>query len=145
MNNFDNQLVKQESWFTRNWKWALPLGCLSTIGLFVVGIILFGIIGFSKIFNGNNDVTSKAIDLINNEQVIVQQLGSPIDSNGMMQGAISTTNDGGNADISVPLKGPNGTGTMFIKAVKVNDKWNYERIAVQIDKTNEIIEIQKKY
>ncbi|MBF0597753.1 cytochrome c oxidase assembly factor Coa1 family protein [Faecalibacter rhinopitheci] len=145
MNNFDNQLVKPESWFTRNWKWALPLGCLSTIGLFVVGIILFGIIGFSKIFNGNNDVKSKAIDLINNEQVIVQQLGSPIDSNGMMQGAISTTNDGGNADISVPLKGPNGTGTTFIKAVKVNDEWNYERIAVQIDKTNEIIEIRKKY
>lgn len=145
MTDFDNELVQPKSWFNRNWKWAVPVGCLSFIGLFVVGAIILGVIGFTKIFSGNNDVTEKAIKIINHDKSVTEKLGDNIETDGMFSGNISTVNDKGNADISVPIKGDKGTGRTMIKAEKLNDEWKYNQISVKIDETGEVIEIEKKY
>lgn len=144
MTDFDNELVKPKSWFSRNWKWAVPLGCLSTIGLFFV--LLFGGIffGVTKMM-GSNDGKKQAISIINQDPNIKSKLGDNIETNGMFSGNISTSNDTGEMNISVPVKGSKGTGKAIIVAEKEFDKWNYEKIAVQIDETGEVIQIQKQY
>lgn len=144
MTDFDNELVKPKSWFSRNWKWAVPLGCLSTIGLFFV--LLFGGIffGLTKMM-GSNDGTTQAISIINQDPNIKSKLGDNIETDGMFSGNISTSNDTGEMNISVPVKGSKGTGKAIIVAEKEFDKWSYEKIAVQIDETGEVIQIQKQY
>ena len=32
---YDNQLVPRGNWFKRNWKWAVPVGCLTFFILFM--------------------------------------------------------------------------------------------------------------
>lgn len=145
MTDFDNELVKPKSWFSRNWKWAVPLGCFSTIGIFVVALIALGVFGLSKAFSGNNNVTDQAISIINQDTKVKNILGNDIITDGMFSGNISTSNDTGEANISVPIKGSKGTGKALIIAEKEFDKWNYEKIAVQIDETGEVIQIQKIY
>lgn len=145
MTDFDNELVQPKSWFNRNWKWAVPVGCLSFIGLFVIGSIILGVIGFTKVFTGNNNVTEKAIEIINHDATVTEKLGKNIETDGMFSGNISTTNDTGTANISVPIKGDKGTGRTIIKAEKQFDEWKYEQISVKIDETGEVIEFQKKY
>ncbi|QTV06755.1 cytochrome c oxidase assembly factor Coa1 family protein [Faecalibacter bovis] len=144
MTDFDNELVKPKSWFNRNWKWAVPLGCLSTIGLFFV--LLFGglFFGVSKMMS-SNDGTTQAVSIINQDQNVKEKLGENIETDGIFSGNISTSNNTGEMNISVPVKGSKGTGTAIIIAEKEFGKWNYEKIAVQIDETGEVIQIQKQY
>ena len=36
---YDNQLVPRGNWFKRNWKWAVPVGCLTFFILFIAFIV----------------------------------------------------------------------------------------------------------
>ncbi len=40
-NHYDNQLLPKESWFKRNWKWIVPIDCLSFVILFF-GLLIGG-------------------------------------------------------------------------------------------------------
>ncbi|TGN29148.1 cytochrome c oxidase assembly factor Coa1 family protein [Empedobacter tilapiae] len=139
-NLFDNQLLPKKSWFKRNWKWVVPVGCLSFVILFT-GLIIGGLCwGFSKI-TSDNDVTKHAINIINQNPEVQQKLGTNIIKDGMFRGNISITNDTGEA--TVPIRGTKGSGTAIIVGEKEFDKWNYEKIIVQIDETGELIQINK--
>ncbi|STE54731.1 cytochrome c oxidase assembly factor Coa1 family protein [Empedobacter falsenii] len=141
-NQFDNQLLPKESWFKRNWKWVVPVGCLSFVILFF-GLLIGGAFwGFSKL-TSDSDVTKHAINIINQNPEVQQKLGADVKTNGVFTGNISITNDTGEANISVPIKGTKGSGTAIIVGEKEFDKWNYEKIAVQVDETGEVIEINK--
>ena len=141
-NLFDNQLLPKKSWFKRNWKWVVPVGCLSFVILFT-GLIIGGLFwGFSKI-TSDNDVTKHAINIINQNPEVQQKLGTNIIKDGMFRGNISITNDTGEANVSVPIRGTKGSGTAIIVGEKEFDKWNYEKIIVQIDETGELIQINK--
>lgn len=61
----------------------------------------------------------------------------------MFSGNISVSNNTGEANIFVPIKGTKGSGTAIIVGQKEFDKWNYEKIAVQVDDTGEVIEINR--
>ncbi|MGV0922602.1 cytochrome c oxidase assembly factor Coa1 family protein [Empedobacter tilapiae] len=141
-NLFDNQLLPKKSWFKRNWKWVVPVGCLSFVILFT-GLLIGGLFwGFSKI-TSDNDVTKHAINIINQNPEVQQKLGTNIIKDGMFRGNISITNDTGEANVSVPIRGTKGSGTAIIVGEKEFDKWNYEKIIVQIDETGELIQINK--
>jgi hypothetical protein len=141
-NQYDNQLMPKENWFKRNWKWAVPVGCLGFFILFIALIVGGAFWGFSKI-TSDSDVTKHALNIINHDPEIQAKLGTDIKSDGMFRGNISVSNDTGEADISVPIKGTKGSGTAIIVGKKEFNKWNYEKIAVQIDDTGEVIEIKR--
>jgi len=128
----NNELVPQPSWWKRNWKWVVPLGgCLTVI----IGIIIL----FVSIFYGVSNMMESsqpyeyAIELINNDEQLVKVLGSPIEKDGMFQGNISYTNGDKSAKIIVPVKGPKGTGKLYIDATGVGKEWNYHEIRVEVD------------
>lgn len=141
-NQYDNQLLPKENWFKRNWKWFVPVGCLSFVILFI-GLIVGGFFwGFSKI-TSDSDVTKHAMNIINQNPEVKQKLGSDIVTDGIFRGNISITNNTGEANITVPIKGTKGSGSAIIVGEKEFDKWHYEKIAVQIDETGEVIQINK--
>lgn len=135
-----NELVPQKSWFSRNWPWAVPLGgCLTLILLFVFGIGA-AVIGISSAITGSTPYENAVYEASHNENVI-GILGNPIETNGIMQGNISTTNDSGDVDLRIPLKGPNGNATVHVIGEKENDEWTYEEMYVTIDESGEKIDL----
>ena len=128
--------IEQKSWFRKNWMWVLPVGgCLTGILLLVFGIGT-AIFGFSKLFTESAPYEYALNKASNNPQVI-EYLGDNIESNGIMQGTISLKNNSGHANITIPLKGTKGKGSVTIIGTKKDGKWTYEKLFVMIRETNE--------
>ncbi|QKX04506.1 hypothetical protein HN014_06120 [Aquimarina sp. TRL1] len=131
---------EKKSWFSRNWGWAVPLGgCLTIVVLFFVflGSLFFGV---SSLMTGS-DPYKEGIAKAKQDTYLIELLGEPIETNGIMQGSISIENNTGKADISVPIKGPKGTATLYVEGTKTDGEWSYEEIYVIIQETDEQIDL----
>jgi hypothetical protein len=138
-----NEHIQQKSWFSRNWMWVVPTGgCLLIILLFVFGIGA-AIFGVSKIFTGSAPY-EYAVEQASKDSRVIEQLGNPVETAGIMQGNISIKNDSGKVDIKIPLKGPKGKGSVTIKGDKIDSEWVYEELYVLIKETNEKINLLDK-
>ncbi len=132
--------IGHKSWFARNWGWAVPLGgCLTIIILFFVflGSVIFGV---SELITESTP-SQDAIAKVNEDDYVVNILGEPIETNGIMNGSLSYENNVGSADISIPIKGPNGEAQLYVIGTKLNDQWTYKEMYVIIDSTNEQIDL----
>lgn len=135
----NNELVPQPSWWKRNWKWVVPVGgCMSLIVLFVmfVGSIFYGVTTALE----ESQPYEYALEKINQDEVLTQQLGSPIEKDGMIQGSYNYSNGDKTADMRIPISGPNGSGTLIVQATGEDDNWTYNVIRVEI-KDNESINL----
>ena len=135
--------VSQKSWFGRNWLWVLPVGgCLTIILLFVfgVGAIFFGV---SKMFTTSTPY-EHAIQLAKSNTDVIEILGQPIETDGIISGNISLKNDDGEADFTIPIKGPNGKARITVVGEKEYGKWTYENLFVLIKETHEEINLLDK-
>ena len=98
----NNELVSQPSWWKRNWKWVVPVGgCFVLIigAILLVASLYFGV---SKVMEDSQPY-EYALELINNDEQLLEVLGSPIEKDGMFQGNISWKNGDKNAKIIVPI------------------------------------------
>jgi len=73
------------NWWTRNWKWFVPTGCLTILALFLVFV----------------------------------------------------------ADLAIPISGPKGKGTIYVKAAKSLGRWTYSDLIVEIQATRNRIDLLK--
>ncbi len=138
-----NEYVQQKSWFSRNWIWVVPTGgCLLIIILFAFGIGA-AIFGVSKIFTSSAPY-EYAVEQASKNPSVIELLGEPVETAGIMQGNISTTNDSGEVNIKIPLKGSKGKGSVTIKGEKIDGEWFYEELYVIIKETNEKINLLDK-
>ncbi|CAA9198904.1 hypothetical protein FLA105534_02342 [Flavobacterium bizetiae] len=137
----DEYVEVRKSWWERNWKWFVPTGCVSILLIFVVFIasIFFGV---TSMMTNSDAYKGAMIEAQKNKQVI-EKLGSPIEDDGMTSGSINTTNDSGNCDLQIPIKGPKGKATLFVVAQK-KGTWKYSEMSVLIKNTNEEIDLLKK-
>jgi len=137
----DDYTEVRKNWWDRNWKWFVPTGCLSILvlfGLFIAGIF-FGVTSIMK----DSDAYKGSMTAAQHNKIVIEKLGNPIESDGMVSGSINVNNDTGNCDIQIPIKGSKGTGTLFVVATK-RGKWKYEELAVYIKATEEEIDLLKK-
>jgi len=131
---------QQKSWFARNWGWAVPVGgCLTIIILFFVflGSVIFGV---SELMT-NSDPYKDALAKVKQDDYVIEILGEPIETNGIMQGSLSYENNVGDANISVPIKGPKGEARVYVVGTKTNDQWEYSEMYVIISETDEQIDL----
>ncbi len=132
--------VQQKSWFSRNWGWVVPLGgCLTIIVLFFVflGSLIFGV---SELMT-ESDPYKEALLKVRQDEYVLEILGEPIETNGIMQGELSFKNNTGKADISIPIKGPDGKAKVYVIGTKQNEQWVYSEMYVIISETDEQIDL----
>ena len=137
------EVEKQKSWFGRNWPWVIPVGgCLAVILLFVfgVGAAIFGGVKMLK----NSESYEYAVNKASTNEELISIIGEPIETDGIMQGSLNYNNGVSSADISVPLKGPNGKASVSIKGEKRDDIWIYEAFYITIKDTQEQINLLDK-
>ncbi|MDP1824103.1 MAG: cytochrome c oxidase assembly factor Coa1 family protein [Archangium sp.] len=121
--------MQQPGWFSRNWKWLLPVGCvvpLMCCGVFGLGTYFAA----SKMIEGSGAFAEAFAKASQNEEVTAA-LGAPITPGFGMSGEIKQNNDHGTADFTVPLKGSKGSGSMHVVARQRGGVWQFETIDVE--------------
>ena len=135
----NNELVPQPSWWKRNWKWVVPVsGCFTV--LVIIAIILGSIFyGVSSAIDGISSTLKEirpyeyALEKINEDEDIINALGSPIIKDGPIQSTYNNVNGNKEAKLVVPVSGPNGFGTLFVEASGRGENWTYDVIRIEIN------------
>ncbi|MDX2013363.1 MAG: cytochrome c oxidase assembly factor 1 family protein [Myxococcaceae bacterium] len=95
----------------------------------VFGAVTF--LGVSKAIQSSG-VYAEAVAKAATSPEVKEALGAPITPGFMMQGSINETNGRGEADFQIPLSGPKGQGTLYVKATKPSGgRWSFQRLEVE--------------
>lgn len=120
----------QKSWFSRNWKWFLPV----TIGVpLLFALMIVGIISLAFGMMKSSEPYQHAVSAAGNDVKVRARLGVPVTPGWYASGSINLTNDSGNADLAIPLKGPQGDGTVYVTAKKSAGIWSYDHLEVEVN------------
>ena len=129
------------NWWDRNWKWCLPVGCLSGIVLVAgcIAAVMFFVFGMMK----SSDAYKQAFAKAKANPAVVSSLGEPIKGGLFVSGNINVNGPSGTANLSIPISGPKGDGTVYLKATKSMGEWTFEELAVKIDATGQKIDLME--
>ena len=116
-------------WWSRNWKWFVPLGCLTMIGFVVVFAAALVAIVFGAM--KSTDVYKTGVARAKSHPAVIEALGSPVEEGLFVSGKTNVNGSAGEADLSVPLSGPKGKGTLYIVATKSAGQWNYSQLVFE--------------
>lgn len=109
--------------------------------LFVLFVCSIAMIVFSAM--KSTDVYKDALAKAKANPAVIEALGSPIKDGLFVSGNTNANGASGEADLAIPISGPKGKGTIYLKAKKSLGRWNYSDLAVEIQKTGERIDLVK--
>lgn len=126
-------------WWSRNWKWFLPMGCLTFVALVVgfVGLLIVVVFGAMR----SSDVYKEAVRRAKSNAEVAEALGAPLKEGWFLLGKTNVNGPSGEADISIPISGPNGSGTIYAVAEKSAGQWNYTTLQVEVSGTGKRIDL----
>jgi hypothetical protein len=127
------------NWWKRNWKWFVPLGCFSMLILFVAFVGSVALIVFSAV--KSTDVYKDTLARAQVHPSVIDALGSPIREGFLVSGNTNVNGASGEANLSIPITGPKGKGTVYVAAKKSLGRWNYSGLIVEIEKTHQRIDL----
>lgn len=143
----DNELIIEQSWWKRNWKWFLPT-------FIIMFLLVFGLLLSSSV-DGNvtdiaqaysdNSLYEKAIEKAKTNKRVFEVIGEiePIDKLAILEGNAIYSNNHNSVELSVRVKGNKGKGKMDISAKKNGNEWEYKKINIRIKESKEEIQILK--
>jgi len=118
------------NWWTRNWRWFVPTGCLTILILLVAFVGSIVMIVFSAI--KSTDPYRGAFASAKMHPAVIEALGSPIKEGFFVSGNTNVNGAAGEADLAIPISGPKGKGTIYVKAAKSLGRWSYSDLIVEI-------------
>lgn len=127
------------NWWKQNWKWFVPLGCFSIAVLFLIFIGSVALIVFSAV--KSTDVYKDALAKAKTHPEVIEVLGFPITEGFLVSGNTNVNGASGEANLSIPIAGPKGNGTIYVAARKSLGQWNYSGLVVEIAKTHQRIDL----
>jgi hypothetical protein len=142
MDPYLNTSPQRTNWWGRNWKWFVPTGCLGILLLaasfvFVIISIVFGAMKSS-------DAYKIALAKAQADPRVVNALGFPITDGFFVSGKTNVSGSSGQADLTVPISGPKGRGTIYFVASKFAGEWTFSKLMVEVGKTGERIDLTDK-
>lgn len=126
--------VKQ-GWFARNWKWAVPVGCVGMLAMFAAFIAGIFLVVFGAM--RSSDAYQIAMERARENPEVVASLGEPIEAGWFISGNINVSGPSGEANLSIPVSGPRGSGTIYLVADKVAGEWIFERLELESESSTE--------
>jgi hypothetical protein len=127
-------------WWSRNWKWFVPTGCCLTplvLGGALAAFIILVVFGAMK----QTDVYQTAVARAKADQRVTTALGTPIEEGWYLSGNTKVSGSSGEADLTIPISGPKGKGTIYAVATKSAGEWTYSKLIVKIDSSGETIDL----
>ena len=129
----------QGNWFGRNWKWAAPTGCLLLVLL--VGAFISAIFFFVFSMMKSNDAYQHSLETARANPAVVAALGQPIEDGWLVTGNFEESGGAGQAQFSIPLSGPKGSGTLYVEARKSAGQWDYSTMALEMDTSKQRVDL----
>lgn len=126
-------------WFTRNWKWAVPVGGLGVIVLlaaFIGGIFLLVETSFK-----NSDAYTEALARAQDNSQVAEKIGRPMTAGWLVTGNINVSGSSGHADLSIPISGSRRKGTIYAVATKSAGRWAFQTLQVEVEGEPERIDL----
>ena len=113
--------VPRRGW-SRN-PWAIGLTIVSGCLLFVI-VLLISVFALLS----HSEAAKLSISTAQSSQLLVQQLGTPLKTGRFITGNINLQNDSGQAELTIPISGPKGKGTLFSEARKTEGIWHLKSL-----------------
>ena len=100
----------------------------------MLGVAAFAAILFFLVMGAmrTSDAFQTASRRAENNRAVNEALGSPISEGWFVFGSVNVMNDSGNADLSIPIKGPKGTGAVHVKGTKQQGVWHYTEMTARL-------------
>src|SRR5213079_915725 len=130
------------NWWTRNWKWFVPLGCFTVALLFLVFVGSIVLIVFSAM--KSTDVYKEALARTKADPAVTEALGSPIKDGFLVSGNTNVNGASGESNLAIPISGPKRKGIIYVSANQVTRQWNYLGLIVEVGQTHERIDVLQK-
>jgi hypothetical protein len=132
--------VQEKGWMGRNWPWACGCGCLGLLlaGIALAVVIVVAVFGVLR----SSDVYVDSLARAQADPAVIEALGEPIEAAYFFAGNVNVSGAGGTADMTIPISGPRGEGTLYIVANKFQGEWQYTTQEVQIAASGERIDLR---
>lgn len=129
----------RRDWWTRNWKWFIPTGCLVLValGFAFVATIAFTVLTAVK----SSDAYQIALRRAKADPRVMEAIGTPIHEGWFVAGSTEVSGGSGKSDLSIPIRGPKGQATIYAVATKFAGDWQYSKLMVKIENTHETIDL----
>lgn len=88
-----------------------------------------------------SDVTKLAIVTAVSNPVVLEQVGSPVETGWFIPAKITLRRDSGHARLSIPISGPNGRGTLYTEALKEAGVWRLVMLQFRRDGSPDKIDL----
>lgn len=124
-----------DGWWSRNWKRAIPLGCL---GLMLLGAGLVAIIIWSIKQSGPFE---GAMDLARANCAVERALGTSLEAGWLVSGSVNVSGPSGDAALSFPISGSRGSGRLHVVAHKQTGRWEFEALQLKTEGGDEFIDL----
>jgi len=131
--------AKSTTWWQRNWKWFVPVGCLGLLAIFtgfaaLIVTFVFGMIKSSDVYQG-------ALAITKADPAVEMALGNPIEEGLLVMGNINISGSSGEADLAIPISGPYDEATIYAVAEKSAGQWTFLTLVVKIKSTGDRIDL----
>jgi len=130
------------TWWSR-YKWfvILPLGVMA--GLAALAALVALILSFAFGIMRSTDAYQQGLSRAEANPAVASGLGTPITPGWLMSGNIDLNNDAGTADISIPVTGPRGSGTIHVVGTKTAGVWTYTVMDIALTGSHQVIDLSK--
>ena len=133
---------KPITWWQRNWKWFVPVGCLGLLAIFTGFVVLIVTIVFGMM--KSSDVYKGALAQAKADPAVEMALGTPIEEGLFVMGNINISGSSGEADLAIPISGPDDEATIYLVAEKSASRWIFSTLVVEIKTTGDRIDLMEK-
>jgi|GEM_PF-6495319 len=137
----------KKNWFERNWLWFIPLTGILILSIVISLLISSAYNSVKSFFTGFNEQLTATIPVNEAMQRVVeyeylnQVLGSPITSLASKKTNFKIHNGLVKRSSQTLLKGPLGTGVLYLTVRRKGEEWEFLQMYVLIDATGEEVEL----
>ena len=98
------------------------------------GILVFVFVIYGAVTGAirSSDAYQEGMNRARSNPEVVAALGEPIESGWLISGSINVNGPSGNVDVSIPISGPKGSGTLYVVGTRNAGRWQYSTMAVEI-------------
>ncbi|MEM7700121.1 MAG: cytochrome c oxidase assembly factor Coa1 family protein [Verrucomicrobiota bacterium] len=104
-----------------------------------IAVLVFGIFGALK----GNAAYKDTLSAVQTNQGAIEALGEPIKAGFAISGSFNFNNGAGDVDLSFPVKGPKGSGTVKVVGEKPTSAapWSYSTRELIVDGSGDVIKL----
>jgi len=121
----------KKSWLEQNPIWKIPLGGLMLV--FLVGTFFAIVMTVVTTSFRSSDVYKQALTQVASNSQVREQIGEPLKPAWLISGQLNVSGSTGNANLSIPISGPRGKGTIRAVANKTGGVWRFTHLQVSVE------------